>query len=626
MLTDPDRVRSRSMERLFEIIVARAHETIVVTDGRIDSDAGPTILFVNEAAAKRTGYPSAELDGAPLKRLVLPEAWPGVIARLRQIRDRREVDQAELRAKDYTGKEYWIELSTLPIFDETGALEYLVRVGRDVTSRKLAEQQREMVQDLLASLFGTIDVPLVVLNESGNVMMTNVALQNALGWSLVETTGMPLAHLLAEADRPRLAALLKTAEAQPQSIETGFLRRVGTTRRGSLQITKVRSAQRQIYFVGKIDLADAARPGTLRQRADGPVVAGKLQLVGFAALKEELGPRWAELHDRVFAIADQVIRKHLQPLDMCERSGSDGFLVFFEHLDEADAQAKAALIGEEVRRRLLGELPEGVEMQVAAYAARVSVPGGAHLSEEGLLEAFNQRLEQERQRREAGAIETAKRLFATARPVLHRVETIDRQPAPLVLARLPTELKEAIAMLSSLGQPAYSVEADAFTLAGAGTHVIANLARGTMPLILVPVRFANLARSRDIEAILRTARSIGDAGRGHIAIEVVEVPREIIRTRLADTAMRFAPLARSIAFELPVADPVFAMGLPISTRLATIPAGLLRDSRGGFVPALGKLVETLKLRQCRLIVKEVDLATELPPLKEAGVPMVAATA
>jgi hypothetical protein len=37
-------------------------------------------------------------------------------------------------------------------------------------------------------------------------------------------------------------------------------------------------------------------------------------------------------------------------------------------------------------------------------------------------------------------------------------------------------------------------------------------------------------------------------------------------------------------------------------------------------------VETLKLRQCRLIAKEVDLATELPPLKEAGVPMVAATA
>jgi GGDEF domain-containing protein len=353
------------------------------------------------------------------------------------------------------------------------------------------------------------------------------------------------------------------------------------------------------------------------------VIAGKLQFVGFAALKEELGPRWPDVHERVFAIADQVIRKHLQPRDICQRAGQDGFLVFFEHLDEADAQTKAALIGAEVRRRLLGELPDGADMQIAAYAARVSVPGAGQLNDQDLLDAFNQRLEQERERLEAIAVSAARRLFKTARPTFLSVETIDRQPAPLTLARLPDDLGEVIATLASLGQPAYSVEADAFTLAGTGAHVIANLPHGPQPLALVPIRFGNLARPRDFEALLQTVRTIGDAARGQIALEIIEVPREILASRLADIAMRFAALVRSVAFELPTADPAFAALLPGSTRLATIPAGLLHDAKGAVAPAAGRLAETLKSRQCRLIVKEVAAAADLPALKAAGIRMIA---
>jgi GGDEF domain-containing protein len=424
--------------------------------------------------------------------------------------------------------------------------------------------------------------------------------------------------------------MLAAGEGQVQTLRNApLLQPSGSPAIGSLQITKVKSPHRQNYFVVKLDVAagSTAETEALRQHAGRPVVAGKLQLVGFSMLKEELGARWAELNARVFAIADQVIRKHLQAGDICQRSGTDGFLVFFEHLEEADAQAKAVMIGEEVRRRLMGELPEGVEMQIAAYAAQVSVAGGANMTEQALLVAFNQRLEQERQHQEASAVQAVRQLFETAKPAFQNVETIERQPAPLVMARLPNELKEAITTLASLGQPAYSVEADAFTLAGAGAYVIANLARATLPLILVPVRFCNLSSRRDIEAIINTVRSIGDAGKGQIAIEIVDVPREIIRTRLADTAMRFAPLVRSVAFELPTAEHTFAMGLPMSTRLATIPVGLLRDSQGAFnASAAERLVETLKLRQCRLIAKGVDPANDLPALKEAGVPMVACAA
>jgi len=635
MLIDEDRAQSKAQDkpsgqtlaRLFEIVVAQAHETFVVTDGHIDSDAGPTILFVNHAAARRTGYPDDALIGAPLRRIVLPDAWPGVIAGLRQVRDSKAFAQTELRAKDHAGKEYWIELSTLPVFDGDGALEYIVRIGRDVTARKVAEQQREMTQDLLASLFSAIDVPLIVANEAGNIMMTNAALQRMIGWSLLDTVGKPLARLVAAEARAGLAEMLRAGEGQVQTMRNApLVQPSGAPAIGNLQITKAKSPNRQSYIIVKLEIGAEANASAamLRQRADRPVVAGKLQFVGFSALREELGPRWPELNARVFAIADQVIREHLQAGDVCQRSGTDGFLVFFEHLEEADAQAKAAMIGEEVRRRLMGELPEGVDLQIAAYAARVSVPGGENATEQGLLDAFNQRLESERQRQETSAVQAVLQLFETAKPAFHNVETIERQPAPLMLARLPDALKEAIAKLSSLGQSAYSVQADIFTLAGTGAHVIAGLARGSMPLILVPVRFCNLSTRRDAEAVVKAVRSIGDAGKGQIGIEITDVPREIIRTRLADITMTFASMVRSVAFELPTAEHTFAMGLPMSTRLATISIELLRDSQGVFNSlAVERLVKTIKVRQCRLIVKGVDPAADLPSLKDAGVSLVA---
>jgi PAS domain S-box-containing protein len=622
MLTSDDRLQSKSLDRLFEIIVAHAHETIVVTDGGIDADDGPTIQFANEAAAKRAGYPREALIGTPLRRIVLPEAWPGLLARFRKIRESKQVDQTELRSKDNSGQEFWLDVSTQPIFDAEGVLEYLVRIGRDVTARKTAEQQREMTQDLMASLFGAIDVPLVVAGESGNVMMTNTALQSALGWSMADLRGKPLTDLIETEARPLLPAILKNASAEAQSMSVGLLQKSGAATPGRLHIVKVKSA-RQTYFVARVEFGAAAR-NTIRHQTDRPVIAGKLQLVGFAALKNELGARWEELSARIFDIADQVIRKHLAPRDICQRSGSDGFLVFFEDLDEADAQAKAALIGEEVRRRLLGELPIGSALQIAAYAAQVSVDGGDNMTEQDLLDAFNQRLEQERQRLEAIAVQAARQLLETAKPVFLNVETIDRQPAPVVLARLPRDLKAALDRLISLGQVAYSIEADAFTLAGTGAEVIANLARGAQPLVLVPIRFGNLDRRRDVEALLTTLRSVGDAGRGQIAIEVTEVPREMIASRLADIAMRFAPLVRSVVFELPAADPAFAARLPYSTRLATIPADLLQDAHGTVTPAAAKLAEALSLRQCRLIAKDVGPATDLAALKEAGVRMIAA--
>ena len=117
---------------------------------------------------------------------------------------------------------------------------------------------------------------------------------------------------------------------------------------------------------------------------------------------------------------------------------------------------------------------------------------------------------------------------------------------------------------------------------------------------------------------MKTAQSIGEPRRAQIAVEIVDIPREIIRSRLADPAMRFAPLVRSVAFEIPTPDTAFASGLPMSTRLATIPLGLLRDARARSIRTASGWSRCSKLRQCRLIVKDVDPASRSADAQEAG--------
>jgi hypothetical protein len=73
---------------------------------------------------------------------------------------------------------------------------------------------------------------------------------------------------------------------------------------------------------------------------------------------------------------------------------------------------------------------------------------------------------------------------------------------------------------------------------------------------------------------------------------------------LRDIAMRLSTLFRSIAFELPVAESAFAAILPDSTRLATISVRHLTDAGGVVGTSAARLVKSLALRNCRLIVKD----------------------
>jgi hypothetical protein len=98
--------------------------------------------------------------------------------------------------------------------------------------------------------------------------------------------------------------------------------------------------------------------------------ASNLQVVGLQPIREALAEQWTERRDRINQIVDSVIRRRLDPGDAHFHLDNDDYLVLFVHLSHAQAKAKAALIADEVRRLILGELP-GADIEVTSRVAEI---------------------------------------------------------------------------------------------------------------------------------------------------------------------------------------------------------------------------------------------------------------
>lgn len=620
---------------LGQVIASRTSEIALITDADLDAPQGPKIVFVSDGIERTSGYEPADLLGRPLGVLFEEAALPQVLSGLHQAVEARAPITVDQEVRHRKGHKYWLELSTTPVFDDDGRLIHFVRMSRDVTARKKAEQHREMTQRLLASVFGVIKDPLVVADEAGNLIMANTAITRRLGWSIFDLMGKPVGGLVAEADRLALDSLMQDGGAldQTRQVKCFLLRKGKDQVAGEVELTTCRQPSGECYHVLTLrerpsgesierdwNMELAVREALAPGGSGGNVVAGKLQLVGLAAVRESLGDKWPAVADRAFSLAERTIQRHLRPGDIFRRSKDDGFLVLFAHLSATEAQFKANAISQEICEKLTGEIPEMPQPAVTSFAARVKVEEQALESEEAIVDSIDRRLRLERERVEAESIAVLTTGFKAANAITDPIVNEGGQPAPISVIRMSAEMREAADVLRAMGRNNYELEAEAFLLAGAGERVLAGLSRNNAALVMTPVRFSTLTQARELETWLRVVRTLGEAAKQKIVVEVREVPPEAAATRLSDLTMRLSALFKSIAYEIPLADPAFQTKLPAATRLATIDYRHIPwTAMGEPATAFQKLSRALDLRQRRLIVKDVPSPTKHAALAKAGI-------
>ncbi len=138
--------------RLLESVITHANDAVMITDAKPPGDPGPTILYINDAFTKMTGYSREEVIGKNPRFLNGKNTSTEELEKLRAALESKENCVIELINYRKNGEEFWINMSVAPMADNTGVFTHWIAIQRDVTERKNREIEREqLIKDLNSS-------------------------------------------------------------------------------------------------------------------------------------------------------------------------------------------------------------------------------------------------------------------------------------------------------------------------------------------------------------------------------------------------------------------------------------------------------------------------------------------
>ena len=127
--------------RLLENSIATLNDIVLISEAEPFEEPGPRIVFVNKAFERLTGYTKEEVIGKTPRILQGVNTQRSELDRIHTALKKWEPVRAELINYKKSGEEIWLDLNIVPLADENGWYTHWVAIERDITERKLAEQE-----------------------------------------------------------------------------------------------------------------------------------------------------------------------------------------------------------------------------------------------------------------------------------------------------------------------------------------------------------------------------------------------------------------------------------------------------------------------------------------------------
>ncbi|MHC5022999.1 MAG: sensor histidine kinase [Planctomycetota bacterium] len=160
------RATSVSKRYLDEVLQSMVDSLIVV-----DTDAN--IVTVNRSTLELLGFLEEQLVGQPASLVIIDEGYQLSMKRLNHLLGETTQQDHELHYRTSLGQLIPISFSGSPIRDNDGATVGYVCMGKDITERKRAEEERESLNKQLVTTSrqaGMAEVATDVLHNVGNVL------------------------------------------------------------------------------------------------------------------------------------------------------------------------------------------------------------------------------------------------------------------------------------------------------------------------------------------------------------------------------------------------------------------------------------------------------------------------
>ncbi len=121
-------------------VIEAAAESILITDASLEPP-GPTIVYVNPAFERMTGWPASDIVGRSPRVLQGPDTDKSVFNNMREVLGRGDTWEGLTFNYRRDGTRFVMEWSITPLGDHAGMVTHYVSVQRDVTRRVDAEHR-----------------------------------------------------------------------------------------------------------------------------------------------------------------------------------------------------------------------------------------------------------------------------------------------------------------------------------------------------------------------------------------------------------------------------------------------------------------------------------------------------
>jgi PAS domain S-box-containing protein len=211
----------------------------------------------NAGARRFKGYEAGEIIGEHFSRFYTPEEREREIPRIALATAEREGRfEAEGWRVRKDGSRFWANVVIDPIRDPAGSLVGFAKVTRDLTERRMAEEELRMSEQRFRLLVqSVIDYAIYMLDPDGRVTSWNAGAERFKGYAAEEILGEHFSRFYTEEDReaeiPRTA--LETARREGRFEAEGFrVRKDGSRFWASVIIDPIRDDDGRLLGFAKV--------------------------------------------------------------------------------------------------------------------------------------------------------------------------------------------------------------------------------------------------------------------------------------------------------------------------------------------------------------------------------------
>lgn len=164
-------------------------------NGVLIADKERKILFANKSLCDITGYELHELIGQTPKLFQFEKTDPATIARINEALKRNEIVKEQILNRSKSGREYWLELNIVPVFENDEVTSYIA-VETDITDRITDDEALRKSEETNRRILENSSEIIHTLDNKGNILWVNRSWLTNIGVTSEEVIGKSITEFL----------------------------------------------------------------------------------------------------------------------------------------------------------------------------------------------------------------------------------------------------------------------------------------------------------------------------------------------------------------------------------------------------------------------------------------------